>query len=59
MSSTTKPFEEKMNASVSTTQHYIYFSDRALYMTKRLGKDINTFNPRLKITVFLADIRVD
>lgn len=52
-------FNKKMNASVSTTQHYIYFSDRALYMTKRLGKDINTFNPRLKITVFLADIRVD
>ena len=52
-------FNKKMNASISTTQHYTYFSDRALYMTKRLGKDINVFNPRLKIILFLADIRVN
>lgn len=50
-------FNARMNMSISKTNEYIYFGDRALYLTKRLKKDIANTDQRLKITVFLADIR--
>lgn len=52
-------FNQKMNESISATLNYTYFSDRALYLTKRLGRDIHKTNNRLKIVVLLADIRDD
>lgn len=50
-------FNEKLNRSISETNTYLYFSDRALYLTKRLGRDILETNNRLSIKVFLADVR--
>lgn len=50
-------FNEKMNESISLAQNYTYFSDRALYLAKRLGRDIHKTNNRLNITVLLADVR--
>lgn len=35
----------------------MYFSDRALYLSRRLSKEIHQTNDRLAITVLLADIR--
>lgn len=52
-----REFNKTMNESISATQDYLYFSDRALYLTKRLGRDIHNNNNRLKITVLLADVR--
>lgn len=54
-----REFNKKLNESISNTQNYLYFGDRALYLTKRLGKDIHQTNNRLAITVLLADIRDD
>lgn len=52
-------FNEKLNESIRTSEKYIYFSDRAMYTSKRLLKDLDPkyVNPNLKITIFLADIR--
>lgn len=50
-------FNEKVNRSISETYNYIYFSDRALYLTKRLGRDIQKTNNHLSIKVLLADVR--
>lgn len=52
-------FNEKLNESISKTHQYIYYSDRALYLTKRLGKEIHKIDSRLNIIVILADIRED
>lgn len=53
-----REFNEIMNKSISVTKHYLYFSDRALYLTKRLGRDIhNNINDRIEIKVILADVR--
>lgn len=52
-------FNEKLNESISKTHQYIYCSDRALYLSKRLGKEIHKVDSRLTITVILADIRED
>lgn len=49
-------FNERMNDSISRTVKYYYFSDRALYLSKRLAKDINKTNERLEIIVLLADV---
>ena len=52
-----KEFNEKMNDSISMTRNYFYFGDRAFFLTKRLGDGVAKDNHRIKITVFLADVR--
>ena len=52
-------FDKKLNESISVTKKYIYFSDRAFYLPKRLSKMIHTVDNRLCMTVILADIRDD
>ncbi|MEE1218393.1 MAG: hypothetical protein U0L20_00555 [Ruminococcus sp.] len=52
-------FNLKLNKSISETKNYTYFGDRALYLSKRLGQDITQSSDRLKINVFLVDIRDD
>ncbi len=50
-------FNKRMNDSISKTRKYFYFSDRALYLPRRLYKDIHNTNDRLEIVVFLADVQ--
>ena len=50
-------FNEKLNESIRTSKEYLYFSDRALYLSERLENEIHDPQPKLKITIFLADIR--
>lgn len=52
-----REFNKRLNDSISKTQNYLYFSDRALYLSRRLSKEIHQTNDRLAITVLLADIR--
>ena len=52
-------FNEKLNQSISTTRSYIYFGDRALYLSERLGRQIIETHEKLKIEVLLADITDD
>lgn len=52
-------FNNRLNQGIMSTKKYIYFGDRALYLTKRLGKEIIHHDARLSINVFLADIRED
>lgn len=52
-------FNERLNRGIQSTKKFIYFGDRALYLTKRLGKEIIHHDSRLEICVFLADIRED
>ena len=53
-------FNTRLNNGILSSRKYIYFGDRALFMTKRLGREIvNHDHSRLEITVFLADIRED
>lgn len=52
-------FNKRMNDSIAKTTKYYHFSDRALYLSKRLSKDIHETNERLEITVLLADINED
>lgn len=54
-----KKFNDRLNEGIKSTQKYIYFSDRALYLTQRLGREIDKHDPRLEIYVFLADITDD
>lgn len=44
-------FNEKLNESISKAHQYIYCSDRALYLSKRLGKEIHKVDSRLTITL--------
>lgn len=48
-------FNSKLNKSIHTTKKYLYFSDRALYLSERLEKEI--LKPIDEITILLADIR--
>lgn len=50
-------FNEKLNKSISKSKKYIYFGDRAKYLTERLGTQIHGNNNRLSIIVLLADVR--
>lgn len=53
-------FNTRLNNGILSSRKYIYFGDRALFMTKRLGRELfNHDHSRLEITVFLADIRED
>ncbi len=52
-------FNSRLNRGIQSTKKYIYFGDRALYLTKRLGREIVYHDSRLEIYVFLADIRED
>ena len=52
-------FNKKMNDSISKTDKYFYFADRALYLSKRLIKDIHEVSNRLELVVILADITED
>lgn len=52
-------FNSRLNQGIQSTKKYIYFGDRALYLTKRLGREIVYHDSRLEIYVFLADIRED
>lgn len=52
-------FNKRMNDSIRQTTKYYHFSDRALYLSKRLSKDIDQTNDRLEIVALLADIRDD
>ncbi len=52
-------FNNRLNRGIQSTKKFIYFGDRALYLTKRLGKEIIYNDARLEIDVFLADIRED
>lgn len=52
-------FNSRLNRGIQLTKKYIYFGDRALYLTKRLGREIMNHDARLEIYVFLADIRED
>lgn len=52
-------FNSRLNRGIQSTKRFIYFGDRALYLTKRLGKEIVYHDSRLEIDVFLADIRED
>ncbi|MCM1008871.1 MAG: hypothetical protein NC485_13325 [Ruminococcus flavefaciens] len=52
-------FNDRLNRGIQSTKKFIYFGDRALYLTKRLGKEIIYHDSRLEINVFVADIRED
>lgn len=52
-------FNSRLNRGIQSTKKFIYFGDRALYLTKRLGREIVYHDARLEIFVFLADIRED
>ena len=52
-------FNSRLNRGIQSTKKYIYFGDRALYLTRRLGREIVYHDSRLEICVFLADIRED
>lgn len=52
-------FNSRLNRGIQLTKKYIYFGDRALYLTQRLGREIINHDARLEIYVFLADIRED
>lgn len=52
-------FNHRLNKSISTTKNYYYFSDRGLYVTKRLKNDIKDFNERLCVILCLQDINED
>jgi hypothetical protein len=52
-------FNDRLNRGIQSTKKFIYFGDRALYLTKRLGKEIIHHDSRLEIYVFVADIRED
>ncbi len=54
-----KEYNDCLNNGIQSTKKYIYFSDRALYLSKRLSKKIVKHDDRLQICVFLADIRED
>lgn len=49
-------FNNRLNRGIQSSKKYIYFSDRALYLTERLGRQIVHYDSRLEIFVFLADI---
>ncbi len=52
-------FNKRINDSLHQTTKYYHFSDRALYLSKRLARDIHETNERLAIVVLLADIQED
>jgi len=52
-------FNKRMNDSLRQTTKYYHFSDRALYLSKRLARDIHDTNERLEIIVLLADVEDD
>lgn len=52
-------FNNRLNGSIQASKNYVYFGDRGLYLTKRLGRQIVHHDSRLEISVFLADIRQD
>lgn len=52
-------FNNRLNQGIQSSKRYIYFSDRALYLAKRLGKEITRHDSRLELYIFLADIRED
>lgn len=52
-----RDFNAQLNKSMSSTQNYIYFSDRALYLPFRLSKDLHSTSDKLTLTILLADFR--
>lgn len=52
-------FNKRVNDSLRQTTKYYHFSDRALYLSKRLARDIHETNERLEIVVLLADVQDD
>lgn len=52
-------FNSRLNKGIQSTKKFIYFGDRALYLTRRLGREIVYHDARLEICVFLADMRED
>jgi hypothetical protein len=49
-------FNQRLNRSISRTKNYFYFSDRGLYVVKRLKNDIEKYNERLSVSICLQDI---
>lgn len=52
-------FNQRLNESISNTKNYYYFSDRGLYVTKRLKNDITNYNERFSVILCLQDICED
>lgn len=52
-------YNQRLNESISNTKNYFYFSDRGLYVTKRLKNDITNYNERLSVILCIQDIYED
>ena len=52
-------FNVRLNKSISETRNFYYFSDRGLYLSKRLKEDIPSFNQRFTAVICLQDISED
>lgn len=50
-------FNKRLNKSIENTTYYYFFSDRGLYVSKRLLKDIKNCNERFCAVICLQDIR--
>ena len=49
-------FNNRLNASISKTVEYRFFSDKGTYLIKRLKQQITSYNERFSATVCLLDV---
>lgn len=54
---TYEEFNKNLNSSIKKTEHYYYMGDKAKFTAKRLKNNIQNYNSKLSIEIFIPDIR--